>query len=304
MDTNLVTSAATAYKAVSGFPWTQIGTGWNATSTPNSSPGMAFVRTATIGDRLTTTFRGTTVKVIYFPNGGANATWRWRIDGGTWNDVVDALSARVAYITQSGLSAGTHTIDVECNGDGVKFFYFGGIIAENATGLSLQKMCRYGALSSTASGGAPVASQNLGGRNNPVDLAIVSLGPNDANTNVVADTYIQNIALLLNEIRGGGTLTGSTDLMLVAPHIGSFDTAATPKYAEYVQRLEGLAKSYNAAFVNFWAEGRNSYNAWSALNYWGNSTSIGNAGADAVHLTDTAAQHMADVILPLLTQIA
>ncbi|MDR3081615.1 MAG: hypothetical protein LBV60_11940, partial [Streptomyces sp.] len=62
-----------------------------------------------------------------------------------------------------------------------------------------------------------------------------------------------------------------------------------------------LADVYNCAFVNWWGMGRNSWEYWRTLGYWGTSAGTGAAGTDSVHMSDSGFAYMAGAIATLLT---
>ena len=108
--------------------------------------------------------------------------------------------------------------------------------------------------------------------------------------------------IIAERIRNNGGATGTTDLMIVLPHIGTFDSA-TSLYQDYVARARGLAEGFNAALVDMWTIGRNSWNLWNGLGYWADSTNPGPAGADSVHPSDAGHQFIYNTIYPIINGV-
>lgn len=101
---------------------------------------------------------------------------------------------------------------------------------------------------------------------------------------------------------------GATDVMIVAPHVGKFETAASQaatndgfgQAQDYHDRALGLANQFGAAFVDFWAAGHNSWTWMSNSGFWSNPAVPGAAGADSVHPGDAGQAWMAGVVVPVL----
>jgi lysophospholipase L1-like esterase len=94
---------------------------------------------------------------------------------------------------------------------------------------------------------------------------------------------------------------GTTDVLILMQHIGQYDTTNL-KWQSYVAQARGIAESYGAALVNMWPLGRNSWNYWNSLGYWGNSAAAGGvSGQDSIHMSDAGHQAVANAIIPVLT---
>jgi len=122
-------------------------------------------------------------------------------------------------------------------------------------------------------------------------------------TTGVAD-WVRNTRAQFKDVRDGSTVdsttrTGTTDLLILMPHIGQFD--GLDQYTSLAKEARALAEEWGAALVNLHAVGRNSWNGWNALGYWGDpTTASGLAGTDQVHLSDAGATAVAAVLKPLL----
>jgi lysophospholipase L1-like esterase len=246
--------------------------------------------------------RGTTVTVYYMTDPAFPGSFTVTIDGvlqGTTPSNSQAAAVRSQAYT---VAAGTHTVVITTVGASGLTCIFG-VAGTNATGVIVNNFSYNGrasasyALSSATYGSSQAWS---GGSSYPSDLYIYALGVNDSNTSVAADTYVSNVRRTLDSVKGAGTKHGKLDVLILANHIGTFDNA-TPLYHRYMLQMRGMAEAYNAAFVNLWALGRNSWDFSSDASYWGDGTSSGSAGSNTVHPGDTGHAAIANTLIPLLT---
>lgn len=298
-------ASTTAWQGTAGNLVTQVGT-WGAGNP--WGPAATYLFSSTNGDNLTFTIRGTSARV-YTISGGGRANWTYQVDAGSIISVSDSGTpgATIQVTTISGLSAGTHTLKLTHNDTGGKFFSVAGVTGENASGVILNNHGIAGAGSATFAynvTGTPVANW-AGGPDYPADLVILNLGANDALNGLSGDAWMANTRQYISAVKdgiSGGAVNalGNTDFLLVFQHIGNYDNTHY-RYQDYIARGRMLAESMGAACVNFWSLGRNSWNYWNTLGYWGNASSVGSAGSDTIHLSDAGHQYMANTILPILT---
>jgi hypothetical protein len=116
---------------------------------------------------------------------------------------------------------------------------------------------------------------------------------------VSADAWASTVRQHLAYIRDGGSLTGATDIVIALPHIGTADFSNN-RYQDYVDRAHGLALSFEAALVDVWSIGRNSWNYFNSQGFWANPAAPGAVGTDSVHLSDAGNSYVAGVINTLL----
>lgn len=266
-------------------------------------PGLCGIYTETTGDSLTFSgVRGTTVK-IYTVSGGTRPTFTYSIDGGTAQTVTQTAGAAAIQVTTVNVSAGTHTVKLTCGTTTAgQYLTVVGVEGTNATGVVVNNLAMGGASSASYANNttAQLNSTWNGGVDYPADLVIYTAGPNDATQNTAGDVWAANVAKYLKAVRDTGSATGATDVVIMLPHLGTFDTT-NYKYQDFAVRARTLAEVYGAAFVNMWAVGRNSWEYWRTLGYWGTSAGTGAAGTDSVHLSDAGFAFMANTVLPLLT---
>ncbi|MGW0583014.1 hypothetical protein ACWD25_45480, partial [Streptomyces sp. NPDC002920] len=116
---------------------------------------------------------------------------------------------------------------------------------------------------------------------------------------VAVDTWASQVQQHLTSVRDGGSSLGATDVVFVLPHIGQAD-AQGYRFQDFADRTYALANTFEAAVVDFWNLGRNSWNFFNSLGYWGNPTAPGTAGTDAALLSDAGHSYTAGVLTALL----
>lgn len=267
-------------------------------------PGANYIFTSTASSSCTFVVTGSVVTVYTVSGGGTHAGWTYTVDGGSAVSVSDSGSgsATIQKTTISGLTAAAHTIVITYAGSGTNFLSVCGVSGENATGVILNNFARYG---SRAGNYSKLLSTDLnatwsGGVDYPADLVIFACGPNDAVNGDSGDTWAANLRQFLTGVKDTGSALGDTDVLIVLPHIGSFDTT-NYRYQDYAVRGRAIAEAYGGAFIDMWALGRNSWNYWNSLGYWSNSTSPGASGTDSVHPSDTGHAFIANTILPIIS---
>lgn len=304
---------------------------WDEVFNGTDGPGMAILRAKSIGASLAAQGRGTLAEIYYqtTPNAAAAGSFTWSVDGGAESAPISqfhAAQGTVEKVTLPPLTPGVHTVRVTTTDtDGTtKTATFCGVSFRNAAGVVLDRYARGGQPSAAAANRSPGtftwtnasgqvfggSAQNLrggagswlGGSNRPCDLAIYSLMLNDGGqVNVTPDNYVLNVRDYLEDLKSGGAQQGDTDVIVLLQHPGKIETTTTRYFTQYVERLRGICEGYQAAFVNMWALGRNSWNYWNTRGYWGSAAAVGVAGADVAHLSNAGHQAVNDALLPVLT---
>jgi lysophospholipase L1-like esterase len=275
---------------------------WTGDTSSVMGPGIYSVDSTVTGSSLTFPARGSTVKVYTITGGTGRSGYTYSIDGGTPVAVADGGgggAANIQVTTIAGLSTGSHTVTIAHNGTSGQKLSVCGVGSENDSGVVVSNVARSGARSG---GYAVPAASSLnavwnGGSAYPADLVIYSLGLNDAAANTTGDAWAANVAKYLQAVRGSGD--GSTDLLIIMQHIGTHE-GTNAKWQDYEARARGLAATYDAALIDMWALGRNSWNYWDQLGAWGTPTTPGASGHDTVHLSDVGQALIADQVTPLL----
>lgn len=287
--------------------WTAVGNMATTTGTwtlggSNFGPGITYLYTDTTGSSLTFRVKGTSVKIYTVSGGGARAGYTYKIDGGATVPVADSgiTASNIQTTTVTGLTDAEHTVVVTWNGTtsgAGQNFSVCGVSGENATGIVVDNNAKAGASSSSYVASIPLGSRWNGGTDNPCDLLIFTAGPNDAASNVSGDVWANNVTKFITEVRSANN--GATDIMFVLPHLGKHDVT-NYVYQDYAIRARGLAEAFNAALVDVWTLGRNSWDYWNSLGYWGDANLVGQTGTDSVHLSDAGYAHMSSHISPIL----
>jgi hypothetical protein len=300
-------AATTAYNAV-GSNATLSGS-WSVGGS-SFGPGAKYVFTSTVGDSYTTTVRGTQVDIYIVAGTTApHTTYSYQIDGGAVVTVPTVGTAdNIQRTTISGLAATDHTVVVKHAGTAGQYVSVCGVSGRNATGVVVNNFARYGSRAANFAASDETTNTSWNGSYNyPAHCAVLTHGPNDTNNGSDSlgpedrgDLWAKNMRIIMERIRNSGGAVGATDLMIVLPHIGTFDTTNV-LYQDYVSRARGLAEGFGAALVDMWAIGRNSWNLWNSLGYWANSSVPGAAGTDNVHPSDAGHQFIYSQIFPILS---
>ncbi|WP_340376609.1 hypothetical protein U5640_16825 [Streptomyces sp. SS7] len=290
-------SAAITQWTASGGLITQTGT-WSIGGN-QAGPGWGYLYSNTNGNTLTFTVRGTTATVYTLGSDGTHSPWSYSIDGGTAVAVTDTGTTGLAVLTKTitGLSSGTHTVKLTHTGTSSQYLAVCGVSGENSTGVVVNNFGKRNASASHYV--TPLKIGWSGGPNYPADCVVYMVSPDDIMNGVSADTWASNVRQHLSYIRDGSTAVGNTDLVIVLPHIGASDFSNN-RYQDFVNRAHGLAVAFEAALIDLWGIGRNSWNYWNSLGYWANTASPGAAGTDAYFMSDAGHSYSAGVINSLL----
>jgi lysophospholipase L1-like esterase len=294
-------AAALAAWTTAGAIVTQTGT-WSQGGS-KYGPGANYIYSDTTGNTLTFKARGTTVKIYTVTGSGTRPAMLYSIDGAA--DVSVAQPAGTAAIQTTaitGLTNTTHTVVLKV-GTATTGQYLSvcGVSGENTTGIVVNNCALAGAKSSTF-GDPTTAGLNAvwnGGVSYPGDLVIYTAGPNDAAANTTGEDWAANVTKWLKAVKDTGAAVGDCDIIIALPHLGTHDVTNF-KYQDYAIRGRGLAEAFGCAFVDWWTIGRNSWQYWNSLGYWGTSAGTGAAGTDSVHLSDNGFAAMSNALLPLV----
>lgn len=321
-----INSAAYTTALPAACMWATTGT-WDQNLTNCDGPHGSVLQAKTAGATLSySRARGTTIEIFYLNgNSAAFGNWSYQIDGGGWvsGGSTNTGAQSIGVKTITGLSAGNHTVQVRADDASASvFFFFCGIRASNATGVRVDNYGRGSYIAQvfnnevggtfTTTGGQVFggASSGLfgpagkwsGGSLNPCDLAIWSLGLNNARFTTPVTTpqmFYRAGQQYLEDVRAGNA---NASLMIVMPHRGdpSFEDANNRYYGQYVAAAKQLADQFGAAFVDVWKAGKQSYAWMNSQGYWGNQNVPGAAGTDPVHLSDAGEVWEKGLLTPLV----
>lgn len=276
--------------------WTQGGSKYG--------PGICYLYTDTTGGTMTFKARGTTVKIYTVVGSGTRPSMTYKIDAASAVTVPQPSgTAAIQVTTITGLPNTTHTVVLTCGTTTTgNYLSVCGVSGENTSGVVVHNLALAGARSDSYGLNATTALNSTwnGGVDYPCDLAIYTAGPNDAAANTTGDAWAASVAKWIKAVRDTGAATGDTDIIIAMPHLGTHDVTNF-KYQDYAERARALGDVYGCAVVNWWALGRNSWQYWNSLSYWGTNAGTGAAGTDGVHMSDAGFAFMANALLPLLT---
>jgi lysophospholipase L1-like esterase len=262
-------------------------------------PGWGYLYTSTPSSSMTWTVRGTSVTIYTLGGDGGRSSWTYSIDGATAVSVTDSTTTGLTVLktTVTGLSAGSHTVKVTHTGTAAQYLSLCGVSAEMNSGVVLNNFAKKNANAAQYLPSGKVGWN--GGSSYPADLLIYGVSPQDAIDGVAVDTWASQVRQHLAQVKDGGSNMGATDIVFVLPHIGLSDTQGY-RFQDFADRTYALANTFEAAVVDFWNLGRNSWNFFNSLGYWGNSSAPGTAGTDNSLLSDAGNSYMAGVLTALL----
>jgi hypothetical protein len=303
---------------------------WNQSTSNADGPGAQHLEAQTNGATATYVVHGTTVKTYVLQSTGATfGHYTVTIDGNvsaTFNTGSQGANGCQVQ-TFSGLAAGAHTVVITCGiGEtlsGSLQVFVNGVQGLNAAGVIVNKYARgsypsgafnnvVGSAQFYTSAGVQVGGTSTGtfapsgkwsgGSLNPSDLIIYSMGLNDCRPSGQAtspDAYVKNIYLYLSDVREANPLT---DIVLMLQHGGDPSWAEASKYyAAYGERLQSLAATFNAVFIDFWKLGNNSWAGMKTAGYMADAANnAGISGSNQVHLSDAGFAWQAATLLPVL----
>ncbi len=260
-------------------------------------PGISFITTTAAATATFTRLRGTSIRMFNISGSAPRAPFTYSIDGGPpVNVIVPTGTTAIQETEVTGLSNTDHTVVITWNGVPGDTLSFVGVSAYNSTGVVVDNLGRAGSLAANWSVASALGPAYNGGPSYPGDLVITGFGPNDAASSVDADTWIQSVATYLNTVRQA--TNGETDIIFVHHHFGNFTNPQF--YANYASRMRAIADNYNAAMVNLWAVGRNSWDYWNSFGYWGDANDPGPSGTDNIHASNAGHQFISDTITPIV----
>lgn len=232
--------------------------------------------------------------------GSVLTAFTYVLDGGA--PVTVSIGAGTADLVKTTIdtgSAGPHTLVITPT---VSKPIFAGVTGRNATGIVGHNM----GVAGRSSGAGGTTTWLTGGKTArdvsitdfAPDLFVLSMGTNDIAGSVSADTYLVNLYKLLKAARAYGD--GVADIVVVTDHFGLYPDAGliAPRYAT---QARDIAESFGAAWLNRWALGRNSWDYFDGLGYWGiTGGATGAAGTDVVHPSDGGMAAYAAALIELL----
>jgi hypothetical protein len=265
------------------------------------------------GATVVTVCRGTTIDLFYKTN-AAFGTWEYKIDGGSFVSVPLNIAGSIKKVTVTGLSAGDHVVTSKAtSGDGIWYGHRGrnatGIIVDNVSvsGTELAHMAQdtTGMSGSDADTYRDTLIFRTMEAMAPVDLMILCLGANDVILDVDDPNWLAGlwnalgcIDVALREF-GPDPFIKKPDVIVVAEHIGKTEPIIgfgllERDWLQIHSILRTYAASTGAAFVDIWARGGRTWEAWAEEVVWASSNT------DLVHLNDHGHEIMAQEILTLM----
>lgn len=213
--------------------------------------------------------------------------WRYRVDGGVWNEVIDMSGGAFKRILITGLADTTHTIEIDTTGNAGRVVLAGFYAARD--GIGGVQISRIGDGSSTAKRWidylptmAAVIEQE------PPDLIITCLGTNDARTNTSTTTiYLQYMTDLITTARAN---MSDTDMLhIVGPQNNLSVVRPTTDYRDALWEVRDALRSEYLSLSEYFG----TWEQANALGLW----------ADDVHPSSVGARMISDLLNDNLTRI-
>jgi hypothetical protein len=294
------TQKSSYYSGISNNLWTITGAGWSNINYISGPTGKDAIITNTAANAAQIVVRGTTVTLYTLDAGAGTGTWTYKIDAAAPVTVNAPAVFGMRKTVISGLSAGNHTVLFTVTSG---YLMLCGVSGENATGVVVNNISKSATDGPQWNGtdGPPVSADWAGGDSYPADLVLWNLSENDVEVGGASvDTAVQNCRLYFDRVRDTATSAGQVDIAIVLDHAGTYDSGGH-KWHDLSAKIRALAATYNGVVFDFWSAGRNSWNYWNGLSYWGNASNPATAGTDTVHPSDGGHAYIAGKILDVLT---
>ncbi len=248
--------------------------------------------------------RGTSIDLHHIETTTPNVSYNYNIDGTGAVPVVTgskgATRLAAAPTTISGLTAAGKSVVLTV---GTITPAICGINGYNPSGIIGHMMAQAGR---TSAGGNVVTY--LTGSDTSRSVSITPFAPrlfiygvggvNDIGGALSLNTFYANASRVLRTAKAH--LNGACDILIVGDHLGS-TVDANNLFSQYTAALKSLADDFGAACYLPWPDGRNSWDYWNSLGYWGVTNGAGGeAGTDGVHPSDAGHAHMASRVLELV----
>ncbi len=204
-----------------------------------------------------------------------DGTFRYRVGGGSWVDVVGGGGGGTTATEITGLTDAAHDIDIDLTGNPGTVQLLGFYSQRTADGVEISKAGNGG---TTADDWSTYATESAAYLSDiDPDVVFVSLGTNDAAGKETAANYKTQMATILDAYTAAAP--DASIVVMAAPHNGDDTTDLTPEYAV---ALNDLVQDYpQAELLNIEAM-TSDYTTMDGLGFW----------ADSRHLTDAGAQFL------------
>lgn len=217
---------------------------------------------------------GNLVKIFHRGYGGS---FRYRTDGGPWVAVTAPNDSKNHTITVNIPGAGSHTIDIDTQGNSGAVVITGFYITGDGMGAEISKMGNgglTGAYMNNWVGSIGDITPEIG-----IDLMIVFLGTNDyRSSSASVEKYTEALENLISAWR---TAQPNIGFILCAPP-QSNGTAITP-LGKYRDAMYSVAKNKGCEFIDMltlWGD----FNVTDSLGMWNDNLHVSNIGAERLVL--------------------
>jgi lysophospholipase L1-like esterase len=271
--------------------WTQTGTGWATSGSKGLGAGQRS--SATSGDKLTFTFTGVAVDIVYSKNtdGGTCAV---KIDGVDKTALNCNGSAEVYAQTQNytGLTSGSHTLEIYAPTDGKKVYVEGAYVKTvgDTAGIRVDRRARSGSYT-----GDWISQLMLDTfSTQPADLFFLALGINDCGASRTPDSMKTNLQTIITKLKTVGNV-------VLIPMMQANEVADTRfvNWKDYVTKYYELADENNIGLIDVYKLFGSAYQPAQQYGLFGINGGNGEGG-DTIHPSARGHQMIADTIFKLI----
>jgi lysophospholipase L1-like esterase len=237
-------AAGTTTDAPAGITRAITGTWTNSAASPYTI-GMGSASASDITATLDITGVATSMVIHYLKKSGGG-TFHYRVDAGGWTDIdTSAVSTTLNFETISGLTDGSHLLEIDITGIGTNGVELSGVeIIRTKSGVRVNNVAVGGTRAEWYADANVTEWAKALVQVDP-DLVIISLGVNDLIANTTPETYKFDLETITSRLETA--LPGVSILIFTQGDIG---TATTYPMSDFVTQEKSLAVANNFGYVD------------------------------------------------------
>ena len=213
--------------------------------------------------------------IVHYMNKASGGSFVVRVDGTSPTTVTTAGTLSFSTTAKTGLTDVTHTLSIKVATAGSGVLINGVEVNRSTNGVRVHNLGSSGSTS-----GQWILQDSLSWHTgiqglNP-NMAIIQLGVNDCNQNVVPATYLGNITRIVNRVKAA---MPNCDIVLFAS--GDIGVASTYPMSDYITLLKNYALVNNYAFIDNYSL-LGSYTKANTRGLYANTTHLNLVGGELV----------------------